>query len=48
MILRLLRAEDAEADRILDKVAREGMDSLSRKERRILENYSRRMRQKHR
>jgi membrane associated rhomboid family serine protease len=40
--------EDAEADRILDKVARDGMDSLSKKERRILEDYSRRMRQKHR
>ncbi len=42
------REQDDEADRILDKVNREGMDSLSRKERRMLEEYSRRMRQKHR
>jgi hypothetical protein len=40
--------EDEEADRILDKVSREGMDRLTNKERRILESYSRRMRQKHR
>jgi hypothetical protein len=40
--------QDDQADRILEKVNREGMDSLSRKERRILEDYSRRMRQKHR
>jgi membrane associated rhomboid family serine protease len=37
---------DAEADRILDKVHREGEQSLSGRERRILEQYSRRMREK--
>ena len=37
---------DAEADRILDKVHREGEGSLNRKERKILKDYSRRMRQK--
>jgi hypothetical protein len=37
---------DAEADRLLDKVAREGLGSLSDKERRTLEDYSRRTRQK--
>lgn len=37
---------DAEADRILEKLHREGQDSLTRKERRILEDYSRRMRQR--
>ena len=42
------RKQDAEADRVLDKVSREGMDSLSSKERRTLEEYSRRMRRKHR
>ena len=41
------RKQDDEADRVLDKVNREGMDSLSSKERRILEEYSRRMRKKH-
>lgn len=40
--------QDEEADRILEKVGREGMDGLTSKERRILEEYSRRMRQKHR
>lgn len=40
--------QDEEADRLLEKVGREGMDSLTSKERRILEDYSRRMRQKHR
>jgi membrane associated rhomboid family serine protease len=40
--------QDEAADRILEKVSREGMDSLTSKERRILEEYSRRMRQKHR
>ncbi len=40
--------QDEEADRILEKVSREGMDSLTSKERRVLEDYSRRMRQKHR
>lgn len=38
---------DAEADRILDKVHREGESSLTRRERKILKDYSRRMRQKH-
>jgi hypothetical protein len=42
------RKQDEEADRILDKVNREGMESLTSKERRILEEYSRRMRKKHR
>lgn len=37
---------DAEADRLLEKVNREGLSSLSDKERRILEDYSRRTRQK--
>ncbi len=39
---------DEQADRILDKLHRQGETSLSSKERRILEEYSRRMRQKHR
>ncbi len=39
---------DAEADRVLDKLHSEGEDSLTPKERRVLEDYSRRMRQKHR
>lgn len=39
---------DQEADRILDKVNRDGIDSLSSRERKLLEDYSRRMRQKHR
>jgi hypothetical protein len=38
---------DAEGDRVLEKVGREGEASLSARERRILEAYSRRMRQKH-
>ena len=38
---------DSEADRILDKVHREGESSLNRRERQILKDYSRRMRQKH-
>lgn len=37
---------DAEADRLLDKVAHDGLSSLTDKERRILEDYSRRTRQK--
>lgn len=37
---------DEEAERILDKVREQGMDSLSAAERRKLEAYSRRMRQK--
>lgn len=42
------REMDEEADRLLDKVHREGESSLSDRERRLLEAYSRRMRQKHR
>jgi hypothetical protein len=42
------RELDQRADRILDKVHREGEDSITAEERRILEDYSRRMRQKHR
>jgi hypothetical protein len=40
--------KDRQANQILDKVNREGIDSLTPKEKRILEDYSRRMRQKHR
>ena len=36
------------ADEVLDKVHREGTDSLTAQERKVLEEYSRRMRQKHR
>jgi len=39
---------DEQGDRLLDKVHQEGEDSLTSKERRLLEAYSRRMRQKHR
>ncbi|MHB8971094.1 MAG: rhomboid family intramembrane serine protease [Pirellulaceae bacterium] len=39
---------DEEADRILEKLHREGERSLSGRERRILEKYSRRMREKRR
>lgn len=39
--------KDSQADRLLDKVHREGEESLTAKERKILEDYSRRMRQKH-
>ncbi len=39
---------DEEADRVLDKLHRDGEQSLTEKERGILENYSRRMRQKRR
>jgi membrane associated rhomboid family serine protease len=38
---------DRKADHILEKLHREGADSLTAAERRILEDYSRRMRQKH-
>lgn len=38
---------DREADRVLDKLHQEGEEALTSKERRILEAYSRRMRQKH-
>jgi rhomboid family protein len=37
---------DAQADRLLDKVAQEGLSSLTDQERRLLEDYSRRTRQK--
>jgi membrane associated rhomboid family serine protease len=39
---------DAEGDRLVEKVGREGMASLTPREREALEAYSRRMRQKHR
>ena len=39
---------EREADRVLAKLHREGEQSLSARERRVLEQYSRRMRQKHR
>ena len=39
--------EDEAADRLLSKVRDQGMGSLTAKERRVLEAYSRRMRQKH-
>jgi hypothetical protein len=42
------RELDEEADAVLAKVYREGEASLSAKERKILEDYSRRMQQKHR
>jgi hypothetical protein len=42
-----LQESDEEGDRILEKVSREGLGSLTRKERRILEEYSRRMRHKY-
>lgn len=38
---------DQLADQLLEKVHREGQDSLTPKERRILEDYSRKMKQKH-
>jgi hypothetical protein len=38
------RQQEEEADRILAKVGREGMESLTPQERRILEEYSRRVR----
>lgn len=40
--------QNVEADRILDKLHREGEASLTQRERRTLEDYSRRMQQKHR
>ena len=40
--------DDREADRLLDKVHREGESSLTARERKVLESYSRRMRDKHR
>ena len=41
-----IQRQDEEADRILEKVSRQGIDSLTSRERRILEEYSRRMRQR--
>ncbi len=41
-------AQDAEVDRVLDKLHREGEASLTRKERRTLQNESRRLQQKRR
>ena len=40
-------SQDAEADRVLDKMHRLGADQQTDAERRVLEEYSRRMRQKH-
>jgi hypothetical protein len=37
---------DAEGDRVLEKLKSEGEQSLTRRERQVLEDYSRRMRQK--
>jgi membrane associated rhomboid family serine protease len=39
---------DTEGDRLLQKVSRDGIDSLTKAEKRKLEAYSRRMKQKHR
>ena len=39
---------EQEADRLLDKVHREGTGSLTDEERRTLEDYSRKMREKRR
>jgi membrane associated rhomboid family serine protease len=44
----LHRRLEAEADRILEKIATQGESSLSKEERQTLERYSRLMRQKHR
>ena len=41
-------ALDGQADVVLDKLHREGQESLTPRERKILEDYSRRMKQKHR
>jgi membrane associated rhomboid family serine protease len=41
-------SQDEEADRVLEKVNQHGIDSLTSRERRVLEEYSRRMRQKYR
>lgn len=40
-------ALDEQADAVLDKLHREGLESLSARERKVLEEYSRRMKQKH-
>ena len=42
------RQKDEEADRVLEKLHTQGEDSLTASERKTLEDYSRRMRQKHR
>ena len=42
-----LSGSDAEGDALLEKVNRQGIESLTSRERKILEDYSRRMRQKH-
>jgi membrane associated rhomboid family serine protease len=39
-------ADDAEADRILDKIYRDGQESLTAKEQKFIESYSRRVREK--
>ncbi len=41
-------ASDEEGDALLEKVNQHGIESLTSRERKILEDYSRRMRQKHR
>ena len=40
--------KDLKADALLEKVNRDGIDSLTSREKKVLEDYSRRMRQKHR
>ena len=42
------RSLDAQADEVLEKLHRDGEASLTPRERRVLEDYSRRMQQKHR
>ncbi len=42
------RSLDAQADEVLEKLHRDGESSLTPRERRVLEDYSRRMQQKHR
>ena len=42
------RSLDAQADEVLEKLHRDGEESLTPRERRVLEDYSRRMQQKHR
>lgn len=41
-------SDDSEGDALLEKVNQHGIESLTARERKILEDYSRRMRQKHR
>ncbi len=38
--------DEAEADRLLEKIHRQGQSSLTAKEQKFLENYSRRVREK--